>query len=106
MLGMPLVNRGQTFFVDFGTGTTLDNAYTVMSVNHSIKGGQFTTNITLNVTNQGTIKAVTSMIQTDLAILQQYVSTTTPPPASQAGPTPQVWSGAESDSSIPRLARG
>jgi len=83
MLGMPLVNRGQTFFVDFGTGTTLDNTYTVMSVNHSIKGGQFTTNITLNITNQGTIKAVTSMIQTDLAILQQYVATTTPPAAAE-----------------------
>jgi hypothetical protein len=78
MIGMPLINRGQTFFVDFGTGTTLDNTYTVMSVNHSIKGGQFTTNVTLNITNQGTIKSVTSMIQTDLSILQQHIAATTP----------------------------
>jgi hypothetical protein len=87
MIGMPIVNRGQTFFVDFGTGTTLDNTYTVMSVSHNIKGGQFTTNITLNVTNQGTIKAVTSMIQTDLSILQQYVTSTTPKPASAVNVT-------------------
>jgi hypothetical protein len=70
MLGMPLINRGQTYFVDFGTGTTLDNTYTVTSVKHSIKSGQFTTTVNLNVTNQGSIKSVISMLQADLGILQ------------------------------------
>jgi len=72
MAGMPIVNRGQTYFVDFGTGTTLDNTYTVMSVKHSMKLGNFTTTLVLNVTNQGSIKSVTSKLQTDLKLLQTY----------------------------------
>jgi len=78
MAGMPIVNRGQTYFVDFGTGTTLDNTYTVMSVKHSMKLGNFTTTLLLNVTNQGSIKSVTSKIQTDLKLLQKYSKTSLP----------------------------
>jgi len=75
MPGMPIINRGQTFYVDFGTGTTLDNTYTVTTVKHSMKLGSFTTTVTLNPTNQGSIKSVTSKLQTDLKILQQHAST-------------------------------
>jgi hypothetical protein len=69
MVGLPIINRGQTYYVDFGTGTTLDNTYTVTSVKHSIKQGSFTTTATLNITNQGSIKSVVSNIQTDLKAL-------------------------------------
>ena len=69
MVGMPIINRGQTYYIDFGTGTTLDNTYTVTSVKHSIKQGSFTTTATLNITNQGSIKSVVSNIQTDLKAL-------------------------------------
>lgn len=78
MPGMPIINRGQTYYVDFGTGTTLDNTYTVTSVKHSMKLGSFTTTVTLNPTSQGSIRSVTSKLQTDLKILQQQAGTKTP----------------------------
>ena len=78
MPGMPLINRGQTYFVDFGTGTTLDNTYTVMTVKHSMKLGSFTTSVTLNVTNQGSIKSVVSKLQTDLKQLEIYSNSQLP----------------------------
>lgn len=76
--GMPLINRGQTYFVDFGTGTTLDNTYTVMTVKHSMRLGSFTTTVTLNVTNQGSIKSVASKLQTDLKQLEIYSNSQLP----------------------------
>ena len=77
MLGMPLVNRGQTYYFDFGTGTTLDNTYTVTSVKHSIKNGQFTTSVNLNITNQGSIRTVTSLLARDLGVISKYVEKST-----------------------------
>ena len=92
MLGMPLVNRGQTYYFDFGTGTTLDNTYTVTSVKHSIKNGQFTTSINLNITNQGSIRTVTSLLARDLGIISKYVekSSVDVTPLSTTAPSP--WS--------------
>lgn len=78
MVGMPIINRGQTYYVDFGTGTTLDNTYTVTSVKHSIKQGSFTTSATLNITHQGSIKSVVSNIQTDLNSLAAVSKANTP----------------------------
>lgn len=72
MLGMPLVNRGQIYFVDFGTGTTLDNVYSVTSVKHTIKGGSYVTTVNLVVTFTGTIKSIITDIQNDLDVLQSY----------------------------------
>ena len=74
MMGMPIINRGQTYFVDFGTGTTLDNTYTVMSVKHSMKLGSFTTSVVLNITNQGSIKSVASKLRTDAIYLKEWAS--------------------------------
>ena len=75
MIGMPLLNRGQMYYIDFGTGTTLDNVYTVTSVKHSMKGGQFTTSATLNPINTGSIKSVTTALQNDLDALTKYKKT-------------------------------
>lgn len=74
MAGMPRVNRGQTFFIDFGTGSTLDNTYTVTAVKHSMKQGSFTTSIQLNVTNQGTIKSVKSKLVNDVLAIDKFIS--------------------------------
>ena len=81
MLGMPLINRGQMYYIDFGTGTSLDNVYTVTSVKHSIKGGQFTTTVTLNPISSGSIKSVTSGLNTDLAAVKQYKKQNSKTPA-------------------------
>lgn len=42
-LGCTLANRGQMFFIDFDTGTTIDNSYIVTKVTHTIDSGKFTT---------------------------------------------------------------
>lgn len=43
--GCPFINIMQQFFIDFGTGTTIDNIYTVTGITHDIKAGSFETKI-------------------------------------------------------------
>ena len=43
--GCPLINFGQQFFIDFGTGTTLDDIYVVVGISHKFSPGKFTTNV-------------------------------------------------------------
>ena len=45
--GCPLLNHGQQFFIDMGTGTTVDNVYAVSGLDHSISPGKFTTKFKL-----------------------------------------------------------
>ena len=47
ILGCPLVTFGQQFFVDFGTGTTVDNIYAVTGIDHTLVQGEFITNLKL-----------------------------------------------------------
>lgn len=42
-IGCPLVNLGQLFFVDFGTGTTADNLYILTGLTHTLQPGKFET---------------------------------------------------------------
>ena len=44
-LGCPIIEYMQQYFVDLGTGTTMDNLYNVIKVNHSLSPGKFTTDI-------------------------------------------------------------
>jgi len=46
-IGCPYFNFGQEYFIDFGSGTTIDNLYTVVDITHSINNGEFTTNLKL-----------------------------------------------------------
>lgn len=43
--GNPLINYAQRFFVDFQTGTTADNFYSVIGIDHKFTQGDFTTSI-------------------------------------------------------------
>ena len=43
--GCPLINFGQQFFVDFGTGTSLDDVYAVTGIDHSLSPGEFKTKL-------------------------------------------------------------
>ena len=61
-MGLPVVQRGNQLYIDMGTGTTLDNIYTVTSVKHNIKAGSFDTTLTLTCTNQGDTSALKSKI--------------------------------------------
>lgn len=42
-LGCPLIEYGSKFFVDFGTGTTIDNYYFVTGLTHHFEAGSFST---------------------------------------------------------------
>jgi hypothetical protein len=47
MIGCPILRYGQHFFVDFGTGTSMDDLYFVKTINHKMAPGSFTTSLTL-----------------------------------------------------------
>lgn len=44
--GIPTLQLYQSFFVDLGTGTNVDNVYTCSQIQHSIAPGKFSTNLT------------------------------------------------------------
>lgn len=43
--GCPIISFGQQFFVDFQTGTTADNIYAVVGLDHRITAGEFNSEI-------------------------------------------------------------
>ena len=43
LLGCPLINFGQSVYIDFGTGTTVDNIYACTGVTHTFNPGEFST---------------------------------------------------------------
>ena len=45
--GCPLLNYGQKFFIDFNTGTTLDNIYLITGMTHTFSPGKFETSLTM-----------------------------------------------------------
>ena len=45
MYGCPFMNFGQQYFIDFGTGTTVDDIYAVNGVTHKFTPGDFTTTL-------------------------------------------------------------
>ena len=51
IVGCPLIEYGQQFFIDFGTGTTVDNIYTVTRVSHRISQGNFETDLDFIITD-------------------------------------------------------
>ena len=69
MLGNILVTRGQTYYVDFNTGTTLDNTYTVTSVSHAIKPGGFSTTVTMAPVFSATMKSASKQINEIVSLL-------------------------------------
>ena len=44
-LGNPLIDFMQQFFIDFQTGTSIDNLYAVVGMSHKISAGEFSTDI-------------------------------------------------------------
>ena len=49
--GVPTAQLYQTFFLDFNTGTTIDNVYNCTQIQHSITPGKFATNWTFAYTD-------------------------------------------------------
>lgn len=46
-LGCPLLSFGQLFFIDFNTGTTVDNIYGITGLTHTITPGKFESQINM-----------------------------------------------------------
>jgi hypothetical protein len=46
-MGCPLLTFSQQFFIDFATGTTLDNIYVITGLKHSISPGRFESTATM-----------------------------------------------------------
>jgi hypothetical protein len=44
-MGNPLIDFAQQFFIDFQTGTSIDNLYAVVGMSHKISAGEFSTDI-------------------------------------------------------------
>lgn len=47
-MGCPLLNYGQMFFIDFNTGTTVDNIYGISGLTHTIAAGKFTSEMKMS----------------------------------------------------------
>lgn len=57
--GCPLINFGQQYFVDFMTGTTVDDIYVVTGIEHKFAPGEYKTNVKLTPTNKaGTFRSM------------------------------------------------
>jgi hypothetical protein len=75
MLGNVCMTRGQNYFVDFNTGTTLDNAYAVTSVSHNLSPGKFTTSVTMMTVNSATMKSLATQLQELVVIAKDSTGT-------------------------------
>ena len=70
-LGCPLINFAQQFFIDFNTGTTADNIYGVVGVNHKLAPGEFTTDVKFGPLDAyGKYDSIISRVRTAQAELQ------------------------------------
>ena len=72
-LGCPILQFGQKFFVDTGTGTTVDNIYAVSELTHDIQPGSFTTSFNLiPLDSYGRYESALSQINRAIAVLNQH----------------------------------
>jgi len=74
MLGSPLVQYGQQFYLDTGTGTTLDSIYIVTSVQHAIAPDGFTTQMSLTPSYQGSMRSFKTAIKSAVGKLTENTS--------------------------------
>lgn len=63
MMGFPMLSRGQQIFIDFGTGTSLDNLYMVKTVDHTVEAGSFKTSAILTASNQMVLTSLRSKLK-------------------------------------------
>lgn len=87
MLGCPILNFGQSAYIDFGTNTTIDNIYVVTNLSHKLAPGEFTTTakFTLNVGAYGIYNSSKRSVDIASALLQQAIGEQANVAAEQAG---------------------
>ena len=71
-MGCPLWRFGQQIFIDFGTGTTADNVYSVTGIDHNIGPGEFKTNVKMVQLNTfGKFTAMTDRVEEALNVIAE-----------------------------------
>jgi hypothetical protein len=74
-LGCPLMEYGTKFFVDFATGTTIDNYYFVTGLSHKFEPGNFMTDIKFSpYDGWGKYRSLIGTITNAQTILTQYAA--------------------------------
>jgi len=73
MLGMPMIGRGNSIFIDFGTNTSLDSIYTVKTVTHSLNRGDFSTTLSLVPSNIGAISTFKETITNSINAIKGFI---------------------------------
>jgi hypothetical protein len=75
ILGCPLIDYAQEFFVDLDTGTSIDNIYAVNGISHTISPGSFKTDLQLKLTRStGAGSAIDSRIRTLLKNIDDRIT--------------------------------
>lgn len=85
-LGCPLLEYGTKFFVDFRTGTTIDNFYFVTGISHRIEAGMFTTDAKFSpYDGWGKYRSLIDTIKNAQTILNDIQTNANNTPAGQPG---------------------
>ena len=71
MFGMPLLNYAQQFFIDLGTGTTLDNIYAATGIRHTLNSSGFETSFKCTFQGSGTTRNLRNTIISAQPALKQ-----------------------------------
>jgi len=84
MLGCPLIDFAQAFYVDFQSGTTADNIYAVSGITHKFSAGSFATDVKFGPLDAygkytSVIDKVTDAIKTVAEYSKQIPGSTEPP---------------------------
>jgi hypothetical protein len=77
IFGCPFIDRGTQIFVDTGTGTDLDNVYTVNNITHTVRSGEYLTSLTLALTAQGAISSTRRKLAKKLKIAAKSIKKNT-----------------------------
>lgn len=71
-MGCPLWRFGQQIFIDFGTGTTADNVYSVTGIDHNIGPGEFKTSVKMVQLNTfGKFTAMTDRVEEAMNVIAE-----------------------------------
>ena len=86
--GCPLIDFSQQFFIDFQTGTSVDNIYGVVGVSHKISAGDFSTEVRLAPLDAyGTYRSLLERVNNASQALREQSSTRATPEDQASGRT-------------------
>jgi hypothetical protein len=79
LLGCPLLNGAQQYFIDFSTGTTVDDLYTLTGLSHRIAAGKFESTAKFTPMNAyGSYESVSSKVKKMKDVLDELIKKSNP----------------------------